>query len=242
MRLVQITDTHVYADADARFDGVDTRASLIATLAVAAAEPGTDHLLISGDVSMDETAGSYAWLAEALAARGLEALLLPGNHDDPAVANGAFAPTPQSLEGDGWRVHLLDTRIPGKPSGRLGPAALDWLDAALARAAGSDHALVMHHPPLPVGSEWIDRMGLEDADALWRVLEAHERVRLVAAGHVHQNFDAYHRGVRVVTTPSSCVQFLPRSRRYGVDRRAPGYRVIDLLAGGRVDSRVVRVA
>ena len=57
-RIVQLTDTHIYADAAARFDGVDTRASLRAVLAHLHAGPPYDLLVLSGDLSMDGSRAS----------------------------------------------------------------------------------------------------------------------------------------------------------------------------------------
>lgn len=247
MRLVQLTDTHIYADAAARFDGVDTRASFARVLDAATRVDGRDRLVITGDVSMDGSTASYAWLADRLAALPDRVILLPGNHDEPGAwppdARGApgFGALPATIAGGGWRVHLLDTRIAGAPHGRVGAAVRAWLAQALAQAPDAHHAVLMHHPPLPMGSPWIDAMGLEDAAAFLALLAASPALRLVACGHVHQNHDVWLGTTRVLTTPSTCVQFAPSSRDYAVDARAPGFRILDLHPHGGIATQVVRV-
>jgi len=245
-RIVQLTDTHIYADAAARFDGVDTRASLRAVLAHLHAGPPYDLLVLSGDLSMDGSRASYAWLAEALAEESVPVVALPGNHDDPAcwaAADGTgFTPTPTLLTRGNWRLLMLDTHIDGVAHGALGPGQLAWLERTLAaRPAGCCDVLFLHHPPLAIDSPWIDAMGLRDAAAFWQVLAAAPRPVACIAGHVHQTFDRRHAGVRVLTTPSTCVQFQPRSAHYAVDARAPGYRVLELCADGRFATEIVRV-
>ncbi len=246
LRVIQLTDTHIYADPAARFDGLDTRSSLARVLA-ASTDGGDDALfVISGDVSMDGGAAGYAWLAPRLAGIGRRVMLIPGNHDQPSTwpagVEPGFATTPASVALGSWRLHFISTLVSGHAWGAIDAARLQELALALEREQDSHHAIFMHHPPLAVGSAWLDAMGLRNAAALWTVLARHSHVRVVACGHVHQNFDAYHAGVRVLATPSTCVQFEPRSARYRVDRRAPAYRRLDLLADGRLETEVVRVA
>ncbi len=245
-RIVQLTDTHIYADAAARFDGIDTRASLRAVLEHLHAGPPYDLLVLSGDLSMDGSRASYAWLAAALAGEAAPVVALPGNHDDPArwvgSAGGGFTPTPALVSRGNWRLLMLDTHIDGVAHGSLGRGQLAWLERTLAaRPDGCFDLVFLHHPPLAVDSPWIDAMGLRDAEAFWQVLTAAPRPVACVAGHVHQTFDRLHAGVRVLTTPSTCVQFRPRSVHYAVDARAPGYRVIELRDDGGFATEIVRV-
>ncbi|MEQ8232497.1 MAG: metallophosphoesterase [Gammaproteobacteria bacterium] len=245
-RVVQLTDTHIYASPADRFDGLDTRASLAAVLAELRTGPPIDLLVLSGDLSMDGSRASYAWLDVALADFPAPLAALPGNHDEPANwprgAAGGFTVTPKALACGRWRLLLLDSRIAGVAHGALGRAQLAWLERTLAaRPAGMHDIVFLHHPPLAVDSPWIDAMGLRDAAAFWQALPAGAQPVACVAGHVHQTFDRLHAGVRVMTTPSTCVQFAPRARHYATDARAPGYRVFELGDDGRFATEVVRV-
>jgi Icc protein len=46
---------------------------------------------------------------------------------------------------------------------------------------------------------------------------------------------------RVLGTPSTCFQFTPGSTEFRVNDTAPGYRLIELYADGRVESEVIRL-
>ena len=47
--------------------------------------------------------------------------------------------------------------------------------------------------------------------------------------------------LRLLASPSTCVQFAPGSEEFQVDRSAPGYRWLRLHADGRLDTGVSRV-
>jgi Icc protein len=58
---------------------------------------------------------------------------------------------------------------------------------------------------------------------------------------VHQNFDSERRGVRLLASPSTCIQFQPQSTEFAVDDAAPGYRWLNLYDSGRIDTGVARL-
>ncbi len=70
---------------------------------------------------------------------------------------------------------------------------------------------------------------------------AHRNVRAVLWGHVHQHFEGERNGVRLMSTPSTCAQFLPRSDGFAIDRRPPGYRWLELRDDGTIATDVVWV-
>ena len=48
-------------------------------------------------------------------------------------------------------------------------------------------------------------------------------------------------GIRLLASPSTCVQFAPGSEEFQVDTTAPGYRWLRLHADGRLETGVSRV-
>jgi Icc protein len=120
-------------------------------------------------------------------------------------------------------------------------AELARLDDALSRNATVPALVALHHHPVPIGSAWMDAMGLRNAEDFWRIIDRHAQVRAVIWGHVHQNFDSFRHGVRLLATPSTCVQFAPRSADFALDRRAPAFRSLLLSDDGGVATEVCRV-
>ena len=97
----------------------------------------------------------------------------------------------------------------------------------------------LHHHPVPMSSRWLDRVGLNNAAEFLHTIDAHRNVRAVVWGHVHQNYDALRKGVRMLATPSTCAQFAPNSDDFAVDRRPPAYRTFELRPDGSLLTEVV---
>ena len=246
VRLVQITDTHLYADPGGALLGMVTLDSLDAVVDLVAGEAlPADAVLATGDLVHDGSAAGYALLRERLARLGCPVLALPGNHDDPTTLAAVLAQPPVTNAREArfadWHVLLLDSTVPGEDGGLLGEGELAWLDERL--SSGPGHSLVcLHHSPLPTGSDWLDTMRLANAEAFFAVLDRHPTVRGVLFGHIHQTLEATRNGVRIMGSPSTCVQFAKVRPRFGLDPRPPGYRWLALLPDGGIRSGVRRLS
>lgn len=90
MRILQLTDTHLFGEPDARhYDRIDTAAALRAVLARGRGMEGVDVVVHTGDASDDGTPASYRLLHEILdpfvAELGAPLVVTMGNHDTPAA-------------------------------------------------------------------------------------------------------------------------------------------------------------
>lgn len=74
------------------------------------------------------------------------------------------------------------------------------------------------------------------------MLSHHQNVEAVLCGHVHQDFDVMYQGVRVVATPSTCVQFKPNSDDFALDNESPGWRMLTLTREGELKLEVGRLS
>lgn len=242
LRLLQFTDLHLTSAPEGEVRGVATQRTFRHCLAHARRERfPADALLLTGDLVQDD-ALAYRTLAGMLAAETLPVHCLPGNHDLTAEMAGALAGPPFDLSPVArygpWTLVLLDSATPGIHAGALGAEWLDFLDEALGRFADTHVLVVLHHQPVPIGSTWLDSIGLADGEALMARLGRHRNVRGLLWGHIHQAFDAHRDGLRLMGTPSTCFQFVPGDV-FGVDSRPPGYRWLQLFPDGRIDSDVV---
>lgn len=246
LRVLQITDTHLSAATDACLGGVNTEVTCAEVFELAASDAAeAELLLLTGDLVQDGSAEAYRRLQARVEGLRLPALAIPGNHDVGEVMAPLFREGNSRWLGHrvlgNWLVVMLDSTVPGKAHGHLTETELDRLDSLLA-AHPEHHALLcLHHQPVAVGSDWIDAIGVDNGEALFKVVDPHPQVRAMLWGHVHQEFDSRRGGVRLLASPSTCVQFAPGSRDFALGAQPPGYRWLDLFADGRLETGVRRL-
>jgi 3',5'-cyclic-AMP phosphodiesterase len=241
VRLVQISDTHLLPAGHVA--APVARAQLWRVLGHIAAGPAPAALLATGDLADLADAGVYAELQAALASLAVPVLALAGNHDDPALLRQQFPGSPldqpEEWSAGDWSVLTLNSHQPGQSGGRLGPLRLEALRLRLAAVMARHVLVALHHPPVAVGSPWLDAMGCADGDEVLDCLAADGRVRCVVWGHIHQPYTGQHRGLWLHGTPATRIQFLPRSEHFGIADRRPGFRWINLMPTGAIETGVV---
>jgi 3',5'-cyclic-AMP phosphodiesterase len=246
IRLVQITDTHIFADDSARFDGVDTGQSLADVIAqVNKEQHAADLVVVTGDLVDDAHVVAYEKLHGHLLDLKLPVFCLPGNHDDAGLMhtllNRDNVQTSKLIKVGAWRVVLLDSCLDNSHSGELKAQELAYLEHSLIEAEGKFVLICLHHPPVSVASQWMDAMMLRNPDALFSVVDRYRTVRALVWGHIHQVFRKKRKQVQLYGSPSSCVQFKPGSSEYIRDEFGPAYSVLQLYDDGRVVINVHRL-
>ena len=250
-RIVQLTDLHLFADPDERLFGIPTRETLREVVAHVQEHAGpVDHLVVTGDHTHDELPETYAAVREILGPVARPALAGAGEPRRPrrparrrsaTGSAGAGAERVQfSFDADGWLCLGLDTQVPGLVKGRLEEEQIGWIREQLAGRDPVGAILFMHHPPVLLGSAWMDPIGLDGRELLQDLLREDERIRLVCCGHVHHESVHAVGAASIVTTPSTGLQFDPAGETTNFALDPPGYRVIE-LDGEHCSTRVVRL-
>ena len=247
LRVLQITDSHIYADPEGRLAGVKTQQTLDDVLQMAKRDFWqADMVLATGDLVHDATPTGYRRIKQRLRTLDAPIYCLPGNHDLPQVMNDCLdrsgVTAPKAVRQGNWLIILLDSTVPGSPGGHLSSQELETLDDNLRRHADC-HALVcLHHHPVAVGSAWIDRMALDNPEEFFRIIDRYPKVRGVLWGHIHQLFEAERHRVKLMGSPSTCIQFMPGRDNFGIDQQPPGLRWLELLPDGVIRSAVTRLS
>lgn len=245
VRIIQFTDPHLYGNESETLRGVATLPALVRTLNIAQARDWpVEAVLVTGDLVQDD-AGGYPHFRRIFGGLGVPVLCIPGNHDEPAAMHRELKSKPFVTEGHvdfgGWRVVLLDSSLANSARGRLSKQTLAALDSSLS-SGDSKHTLVcLHHHPVAMSSRWLDQVGLENSAEFFDVIDRHKNVRAIVWGHVHQAYDGLRKNVRLLATPSTCAQFLPRADEFAVDARPPAYRTLQLQPDGTLVTEVVWV-
>lgn len=241
LKVLQLTDSHLYADPSRCLLGINTLETFDQVLAQALHEQGTpDLLLATGDLVHDASEAGYKRLLGRLKLSGVPTYCLPGNHDLPQkmkqVLNQENVHTLPSVQAEDWSLIFLDSTILGEEGGNLDKQQMELLRLLL-EAHSEKHTLIcMHHHPLPVGSRWMDTMVLRNPDAFFQLLEQHPQVKAVLCGHIHQLYEGEYKGIRLMGTPSTCVQFIPGRDDFGIDACPPGYRWLSLQPDGQIET------
>ncbi|TEW55627.1 3',5'-cyclic-AMP phosphodiesterase [Psychromonas sp. RZ22] len=246
IKLLQITDTHLFADPEKDLLGIKTVKSYDAVVKHAHQYAGRcEAVLCTGDLSQDHSIQSYTYFSERIKSLKMPCYWLPGNHDMqsvmlPSLLQEGLAQSKQIVS-EHWQIILLDSQVEGVPHGLLSESQLIFLTEKL-QEYPNKHALIsVHHHVLPVGAAWLDQHILKNNKQLRALIKPFTNVKAVLSGHVHQAFDMTKEGVRYLTSPSTCVQFKPKSYDFAVDTQAPGYRYLVLTKEGDIITQVERI-
>lgn len=244
LRLVQVTDTHLTGSADGALLGMNTEQSARSVIDAAKRSGVIDCFLITGDIAADEQPAAYSQL-ESLLGTDTPSLWLPGNHDDIRASCESYEThLRRRLRTPSWDVLMLETQVQGEVGGFLSASEMDALASAVETAAKDNKYLLIatHHPLRSMSSAWLDEQSVRNATEALAMLTPYGERSLIISGHVHQESDSVVSGVRMLTTPSTCVQFAPKSADFALDDLPPGYRSLRLNADGSVQTEVVRVS
>ncbi|NVJ62141.1 MAG: 3',5'-cyclic-AMP phosphodiesterase [Gammaproteobacteria bacterium] len=246
VRIIQITDTHLFGEPKGKLLGLDTRESLGAVMSrVRQEEIAPDIILVTGDLSQDASPESYEYLLKELQAFNIPSFWIPGNHDDPSIMSPILEgdnvyPQRRVLIGD-WQIVLLDSSVRGKVYGHISEPQLEFLKNCLEQTDDKHSLIAMHHQPVKVGSDWLDNLGIRNADELFEAAANHHNHCCFLWGHVHQDFHGEKNGIELISTPSTCVQFKPGSQKFSAGDESPGYRYLTLHKDGTIDSVLHRI-
>ena len=250
IQITQITDTHLYGTPSGTLLKMNTNETLVHVVElVKANEDEIDLVLVTGDIAQDASDKAYANFLEIIASLNSPFRWIPGNHDSASVmhriAEGTQA-NEKTAQLNNWLIVLLDTSILGQVHGKLAEAEINFLTSILLAIEKDDsieHCLIaMHHNPVRGNSAWMENIGLENGEKFFEATKISNKVRCVLYGHIHQELDFEHEGIRCLCTPSTCIQFKPKVTNFSLDRMNPGYRSLKLFADGSIESKVRRVS
>jgi len=245
--VVQVSDPHLGRQPGPIRDGYPDSDAQLATVVddIVRHPHGADLFLVTGDLAEDPEPPVYQRLTDHLARLPAPIVALAGNHDDRGLARDTFVSAGHGFEGErvlgDWLVVGLDSCWPGHTAGWVRPAELERLTDSIERHPGHWVLVAVHHPPVTVGSRWLDRLALTNGDELLTALARQPRVRTCVFGHIHQGYDAMHGSVRLLGCPSTLVQFLPEAEDFALEPVESGYRVLHLHRDGRVETELRRV-
>lgn len=234
----------MFADSDSSLRGTVTHSSLQNVLEhIQGSGWDADLVAMTGDIIQDDSREAYERFCELMQPLGLPVYCVPGNHDVRATMKDALTGPEfhycESVVHGCWLITGIDSCMNDDAAGRIDDQEMDRLDKIL-EATPAEHVLIcLHHPPLPVGSRWLDQVGLRNGEEFLCLIARTGKVRAAIFGHVHQEFEGRHGSIQIVGTPSTCRQFKVASDEFALDDNPPAYRRISLHPDGRFESELI---
>lgn len=236
----------MFADSESSLRGTVTHLSLSRVIEhITDANWPADLVAMTGDLIQDDSRAAYDRFCELMSGLELPVYCVPGNHDVRELMRDAVSRDPfhycGSVQIGNWLITGIDSCLDGAAGGRVDDEEMERLAKILA-ATGAEHVLIcLHHPPLPVGSKWLDQVGLRNGEEFLRMIAQPGSVRAAIFGHVHQAFEGEHDSIRIIGTPSTCRQFEVASDEFALDDNPPAYRRLVLNPDGSLDNELIWV-
>ena len=247
--LVQLTDTHLFAQPTSELQKINTLYMLNKVLdSINSNESQIDCLIATGDIAQDASLSAYKNFMLAIEKLAAPFRWIPGNHDNANLMRRISAGTDYSqkkLSFGNWEIIFLDTSVKHEVAGRLSETELEFLEEALNDAeydeAIQNVLICLHHNPINFQHSWSENMGLRNRSEFFSIIKKYPTVRCAIFGHLHQELDYMYEGIRWLCTPSTCAQFLANAARFELDSSKPGYRRLRLYKNGYIDTKVIRL-
>jgi len=256
--IIQISDCHLGEQFGDQLLGLDCDQSLSWVLDLI--NQRFDHfdaLLCTGDLSNEAGQSAFVRLKQQLLNLNCQAptYWLPGNHDENRLLQAESKTGAEDVNAPiflgefdlgSWTLSLFDSSIPGKVKGHVGDPELARMQQVAIQKPEQNHLFFMHHPLVKVDCKWLDPHRIANADEVCRVLKDVPKLQAVVSGHVHQELDvALFAGItkpRMLCSPSTSVQFLPKNDHFAVSQEMPGFRWFILHDDGSFETGVERVS
>ena len=213
MLIAQVTDTHLGFDPDNPSEFNRERLDQVLRYLIAM-DPQPDLLLATGDLVDRGDAASYRRLQNALSVCPFPVWPIPGNHD---VRDNFVDCFPNLQLADGFvqyevdtpalRFLFLDTLEEGRHGGSFCATRAAWLKARLADKPDKPVVIVMHHPPVEVGIDWMDTYAEDPWVKMFgdAIVDGKQIVGILC-GHIHRSISVGWRGNSVSICASTAPQ------------------------------------
>lgn len=213
MLIAQVTDIHLGFEPDNPSEFNRKRLDQVVKL-LSNLQPQPDVLLATGDLVDRGDSDSYRRLQNAFAGCPFPVLFCLGNHDE---RKNFYANFPDLPNADGFlqyekqlgplRFLVLDTLEEGRHGGAFCETRAAWLRARLAERPDQPTMIVMHHPPVEVGIDWMNTHPEEPwVTRFAEAIDGHRQVVGIICGHLHRPITVAWRS----TTISICASTAPQ--------------------------------
>ena len=202
-------------------------------------DPAPDLILINGDLTNESDLESYRTIAKGLEEFEIPKFAVMGNHDSHLNLHKLF-PSPDKTKVQSFfsfdmaqnHFVLLDSVSESDDYGNLVEGYIDhdqmkWFKNDLEENSDKPTFVFLHHPPLNVGVEWMDELGLKNKQEFWDTLSGNDQIKKIFFGHLHHYREMNHNGFEVISIPSGSFWF-PENKLDGLPDKEPEFLLLDI--------------
>ena len=236
----QISDCHLSDDIS--YDNFEK------ALIEVSRETAYSAVLLTGDLVCDPKPGDYTKLSYTIDKyfKGKPIYAIAGNHDDLVLMKkelrNSSVKVVKHCRIAGRKIVFLDSsQKPMNSLHPMGSGRLNKLDLSLLKKVARKRKkpiVVIHHPVIRVGSDWMKAICLENDYDTFSILKRFG-VKDVICGHGHDH---------IVTTKEEVTQHMAPSTAYGFDHKISEYNQSTLIGinkltlfNGQVTSEIIRL-
>lgn len=243
--IAQITDTHVGFEPEAGDEEFNFLRFCMAIDHLLEQNVQPDALILTGDIADKGRPDSYERIKGPLSRCNFPVHVMTGNHDNRDNLLAAFPDCPTIADANGkkyaqyafemrdLRIVCLDTLKHGRHGGAFCETRADWLSSELAAYPKTPTLIMMHHPPIVSGIDWMDPRPHEAwLKRFASAITGHNQIIGITCGHLHRTVASALSGIPVSVTSAVApavsldlrpVDFHKADGRGIVDGEPPGY-------------------
>ncbi len=213
MLIAQVTDIHLGFEPDNPAEFNRKRLDQVLKQ-LRAMTPKPDFLLATGDLTEFGDSDSYRRLKTAFEQVDFPVLPMVGNHDLRANFAKWFPEFPlvdgfaqYEVDAGPLRLIMIDTLQEGRHGGAFCEVRATWLKAKLDEDTTRRTVIVMHHPPVEVGIEWMNTHPEEDwVQRIRACVTGRKNIVAIICGHLHRPITTQWEGTTVAICPATSPQ------------------------------------
>jgi len=215
MLIAQITDLHIGFDRGNPHELNVRRLNLVID-ELNERSPKPEMLIISGDlVEHGDDVDAYQHMHALVGRWQGPKLWMIGNHDRRAEFKAELPEVPTDPNGfiqyevdhGGLRWIILDSLDEGRHGGMICDQRAWWLAERLQEKQDVPTVILLHHPPVDTGIEWMSALpGEQWVRRLEAIVRPAKQVVGMIAGHVHRPIATSFAGKPLIVSPSTAPQ------------------------------------
>ena len=233
--VAQITDLHIGFDRDNPHELNVRRLNLVIDQ-LNEMRPKPSLLLVTGDlVEHGDDVDAYQHMKALVARWEGPVAWAVGNHDNRDVLRSVIPDVPtdengfiqHELDHGGVRWIILDTLYEGRHGGMICEQRAAWLKKRLRERKDVPTVIVLHHPPVDTGIDWMSALNCEAwVQRLEAAVRSANQVVGMIAGHVHRPIATSFAGKPLVVCSSTAPPLALELE--DIDPKAPDGRALIL--------------